>query len=213
MNFPILFDRNSLNGYLLCFVHIPKTAGSSFTDVLITVIGQDKFRILLPDILHGLKEPDFDINHYNGISGHFPYEISELISKPVLFLTFLRDPLSRSLSHFKEFQRMNINDPWIKKSENYHYYEQMGQMTFEDFVEHPFFGEQISNLETRTLGLLIDHPIHQLKEVMPINKAEDRFFSLELAKERLEQFAFIGIQEKFQESLDIFSYQFGIQPV
>jgi len=213
MNPHILFDHNSLNRYLLCFVHIPKTAGSSFTDVLITVIGQDKFRTLFPDILSGFKEADFDINTYNGISGHFPYEIRKLISKPALFLTFLRDPLSRSLSHFNQFQRMNLDDPLIQRSENYHYYEQVGQMTFEDFIEHPFFGEQISNLETRMLGLLIDHPIHQLKEVMPINEAEDRFFSLELAKERLEQFTFIGIQEKFQESLDIFSYQFGTRPI
>lgn len=213
MDLYTLFNHNSLNRYLLCFVHIPKTAGSSFTDVLIRAIGQNNFRILFPDILSGFKEPDFDINTYNGISGHFPYEIRKLISKPALFLTFLRDPLSRSLSHFNQFQRMNLDDPLIHRSENYHYYEQVGQMTFGDFVEHPFFGKEISNLQTRMLGLLIDHPIHQLKEMMPINQAEDRFFSLELAKARIEQFAFVGIQEKFQESLDLFSYQFGTRPV
>lgn len=213
MSLPILFSHNSLNEYLLCFIHIPKTAGSSFTDILITLIGQDKFRILFPDILNGLKEPDFDINTYNGISGHFPCEISKLISKPTLFLTFLRDPVSRSLSHFKQFQRMNLNEPWIKKSENYHFYQEVRQMSFIDFVEHPFFGVELTNLQTRMLGLLIDHPIHQLKEMMPTNKAEDRFYSLELAKERLERFTFIGIQEKFQESLGIFSYQFGTRPV
>lgn len=207
------FDRNSLHRYLLCFVHIPKTAGSSFTDVLIKIIGQEKYRIILPEILHGSNEPDFDINTCNGISGHFPYEISKLISKPVLFLTFLRHPLSRIVSHFDQFQRIDLDHPSIQKSENYHYYEQVRQMTFEDFVEHPFFRTEVSNLQTRMLGLFIDRPIHQLKDVMPIDKAEDRFFSVELAKERLEQCTFFGLQENFQESLEIFSYQFGTYPV
>jgi Sulfotransferase family len=207
------FDRNSLHRYLLCFVHIPKTAGTSFTNVLIKIIGQKKYRIILPEILHGDKEPDFDINTCSGISGHFSYEISKLILKPVLFLTFLRHPLSRIVSHFDQFQRIDLDHPSIQQSENYHYYEKVHQMTFEDFVEHRFFRTEVSNLQTRMLGLFIDRPIHQLKDVMPIDKAEDRFFSVELAKERLEQFTFFGLQEKFQESLDIFSYQFGIDPV
>lgn len=209
----LLFSKDMLQKHQLCFVHIPKTAGSSFTNILIRTIGQTRFRIVFPDILHGVEEPDFDINTYSGISGHFPYEIKNLMLKPALFLTFLREPLSRSFSHFNQFQRMSLDNLFVKRSKNYHYYEQVNKMTFEEFIEHPFFGEEISNLQTRMLGLFINHPIHQLKQVMPIAKADDRFFSLELAKERLEQFAFVGIQEKFQESLDIFCYQFGIRPV
>lgn len=213
MTLPPRLGHNSLNEYLLCFVHIPKTAGSSFTNVLITLIGQDKFRVLLPDILQGFKKVDFDINSYNGISGHFPYEISKLISKPILLLTFLRDPVSRSLSHYKQLQRMNLDDPWIHKSKNYRFYKQLHQMSFSDFIEHPFFRIEVANLQTRMLGLLIEHPIRQLRDVMPMDKSSDRSFSVELAKERLEEFSFLGLQEKFRESMELFSYQFGTYPI
>lgn len=49
--------------------------------------------------------------------------------------------------------------------------------------------------------------------MMPIGTADDRFFSVELAKERLEEFMFFGLQERFQESMDLFSYQFGASPI
>jgi len=210
MNSLARINHQALSEYLLSFIHIPKTAGTSFTEVLMKVVGTTRFRVLYPSVLHGLSEPNLDINSYVGISGHFPYEIARLIYKPALFITFLREPLSRALSQFREYGRMDLEDPLIRRSENRAFFEQVRRMKFHEFIGHSFFEQLNSNLQTRMLGLVINEPVLHLRDLFPMDKSSTRSFSLELAKERLEKFVFFGIQERFQESLDLFSFQFDV---
>lgn len=207
-----VFSNDLLQDHQLCFIHIPKTAGTSFTDVLYSIVGREKLLQIFPEVLAGYQKPDYDINDFACLAGHFPFEIYKLINKTPLFLTFLREPIARSVSSFQQYRRVNVDAPFIKQLPGYAAYQQLDSMTLEDFIHHPLFTDAINNLQTRMLGLSIHSKVRSLTD-LHLKISNDRNFSLELAKERIEQFMFVGIQEEFQMSLEIATYQFGLFPL
>jgi len=168
--------------------------------------------MITPEMLDGPEVPEIDLNEYGGVSGHFAYEVDKLFTKSVHYLTFLRDPTARTVSQYKQFRRIDLTSPYIQQSGNLTHYRDVQAMSLDDYVNDPFFQNDFQNLQTRMLGLLIDRPIKQLRDTRPLDRDEDRNYSLELAKERLRRFAYFGLQEYFRESLELFAFQFNCPP-
>ncbi len=83
---------------------MPKTAGVAFTSTLAEGIAPERrllqvrnYRLLLP-VLDSL--PDLDL-----LAGHLPLAIAPLLRRPSRTITFLRDPLERTLSAFRHIER------------------------------------------------------------------------------------------------------------
>lgn len=102
---------------LIYFLHIPKTAGTSFTYFLEQLV--DKSRI------YPLKawdsEQDFktraegtDWEQYSLISGHYTNALVDFLPPDAQIVTILRDPVERLISHFHHL----LNDPY-----ELHYYD------------------------------------------------------------------------------------------
>lgn len=88
-------------GDRVVFVHIPKTAGTTFNTILEPFLSGlprcPEYR--LPRL--SSLEPD-KLRQYQVFSGHFPYAIFSEILFPQGFigLTFLREPIARTISNF-----------------------------------------------------------------------------------------------------------------
>jgi len=101
------------------FVHIPKTAGTTFRDNVINKIYGDRAlfdktcKIDVPTkhkwILQNRRLYDFDVTNlpknyanYDVIHSHFLLEKYKHLNRP--FVTFLRDPVERIISHYFFYQ-------------------------------------------------------------------------------------------------------------
>lgn len=162
--------------HLLVFIHIPKTAGTSFRVGLEKVISQEKFAYDYGAdgylTSHFIRELIYKENNFlktkqqistAGISilaGHF--HASKYLSDfaECSFCTFLRDPIQRTISEYKH----------LVKHEGY-------QESLESFASNA----EYRNRQSQLLALL---PLHKI--------------------------GFLGITERYAESLNLFRLQFEV---
>ena len=194
----------------LYFLHIPKTAGTSFSSFLENYFREDEIFAghLLPDLFEEEKER---LSKYKLFRGHFWGGLSTYVGHDLKTLTMLRDPVECTISYFAHVQR----DPGSYRhkkvvSENW---------SVLDFVMDEETNWDIVN--TETLFLAVDLDYSQLKadpegygrRVVKeyAQRGNDREI-LALAKERLESMAFVGITERMKESIELLCYQESWQP-
>lgn len=170
------------------FLHIPKTAGTSFRNMIFRSIDQ---KYIFPNF------EDFGKNegHYYSLddfenflarnkrkiyfySGHYPMLAGSNLPQDVHYYVFLREPISRTISNLHHFQ--------IKYPENKHL---ALSEVFDKYQSH------LVNLQTRFLAF--SKPEHLNHYYGPIISEE----FLEMAKENLRNCHFIGITERFSESI------------
>lgn len=118
-------------------VHIMKTAGTSFFDGLQRASQGGGIWInydVLAMLPHGVRSST------PIIAGHFPYEARKLIGMDRKYLTVLRDPRERTLSHFHNIW----NTPDV--------INEVGELSLEDFLWNERWAGLASNYQTRQLG-------------------------------------------------------------
>jgi hypothetical protein len=88
------------------FMHIPKTAGTTLRDIVDAQFGRKNVltyynqnsRQLLDGLYAILKMND----NYRAIIGHFSFGLHEKLEQPLTYITFLRHPVARTISQYKE---------------------------------------------------------------------------------------------------------------
>jgi hypothetical protein len=194
---------------LLIFVHIPKTAGSTFRKICTRQFRKSekidlgmrirKGRPLIHDnktfysLVQGLLK-DLPSNLKSKLAlvfqGHMAYGLHEFFPQPASYITFLRDPVKRVISHYLHTLR----------SPTYIDREYLLRVGFEGYVTDEQFREAVDNVQTRLLCGEGGVP----KEGQLTQK------DLAKAKERLRNnFAFVGITERFDESLVLAKRELG----
>jgi hypothetical protein len=182
----------------IAFVHINKTAGTTFTEYL-------RNHFLAPS---AVAPPFFGDYEQIGIKdstrelywGHFPFAQFAAQRPDAIFITFLRDPVERVISQYRSLHNpANLSGGWAKviSAPARRALEFAQQATFEEFAfsDEPFIVGHLQDLQTRFLSSFADvsHP---------------EFLSSAMAN--LERkLLFFGTTETFARSIQLFQYQLG----
>ncbi|MCB0630654.1 MAG: sulfotransferase family 2 domain-containing protein [Saprospiraceae bacterium] len=180
------------------FVHIPKTAGTSFRNMLYRVIDPEVTYPNLRDlaIYEGhYPRPEQLEDYLSGIgrdifflAGHYPFAMGGLLAKVPDYYVFLRDPLARTISNLLHFQR---NEP-----------DCMGLDLFQIF---DLYRKHLQNFQVR---YLCDPSLTDFDTFYHAERVTEK--SLEQAKDHLSRCAFIGLTEEFSTSVRLAEKLLGI---
>ena len=129
------------DGQPLYFLHIPKTAGTSVSDWLKRRF--DDAEVCPPVLLDDLiaLAPD-ELPRYALFCGHFHQYLPSLLGKPLRTVTVLRDPVSRTFSHWRHIVRV-AEDP---------FHARIREQTFDAFVADDANRVIIENYQARHLA-------------------------------------------------------------
>lgn len=188
----------------LYFLHIPKTGGTTFQTFLVSHFVDEN---VCPAHLWNqlLKLSPTQIEQYSLIRGHFYSYLFRYISCPLRYLTLLRDPAERAISHYGHIMR---------HPDHYLHLRARELNDFGAYLRDPILATTVTNFQVRSLTF--DHdPVaiastlsvdelaaldleRQLEASTPRKADEDM---LELAKHRLSQMCFVGISERMDDSI------------
>jgi len=177
----------------IVFLHIPKTAGMSLRGLFIKNYRTGKHfntelkRLTASDwdrCLARIKNiPGDELNQYQVFKGHMQFGLHEILPSPVEYITFLRNPVKRILSHYKMLCRNKIipSDPIIDLSKSDW-----------NLTSYPELCYSLDNGQTRAMaGVDPDLPFGACTEK-----------HLQMALENMERhFKFVGLTEQFNLSL------------
>lgn len=203
------------NGFF--FIHIPKTAGTSFINILDSTTHLNK---IFPCQLWKEVNEEMvkDTTQYDLLRGHFGGGSYKLLSRPNLHkLTILRHPKSLSISTFHFIKR--------EKNTAVHDLVKDKKMDLKAFLEEPLTAQKINNRMVRHLSFdLQKDPSAQelflsrqsVKVVSKWIKAPKRITNkqrLIRAQKALDECSWFGLQERFDESMQLFAYTFNLPPI
>src|SRR5579871_3845440 len=121
------------------FIHIPKTAGSSFSSALAHHAGEAKRFMTVYDFANF---GDYLMTR-RFIWGHIPFFIFEIETIDRLLFTVLRDPEHRVISNYR----------YILASSHYaHDYVAYRNLSLAQCFDHPKIRIELSNFQTKMLG-------------------------------------------------------------
>jgi hypothetical protein len=161
------------NKYL--FVHVMKTGGTSFADVIkANFPSSERYP---GDVLKGEANPfrqmeaylyvpgilrivETDPEKYRIICGHVPYAFRSLLSSEYVALTVLRDPVTRTISYLKHCRRYHkehmglpleqiYEDDWFHASFIANYQTKLFSMSPEETLAETRFGDYAPELPPR----------------------------------------------------------------
>lgn len=180
--------KSSSDSFRILFIHIMKTAGTSFRRMLQEELGSenifpsDRNLEKLPNGWYLLPEKILEsynlLPKHKVLIGHFPASIINKLPNKYSAAVFLRDPLQRSLSTIKHHSNLQNKSPEYLIND-------------QDFLER-----YIKNYQTKILGmdLVVDPNLcYEIDEKILTN-----------ALARINQFEFVGITEKYEESCRVF---------
>jgi hypothetical protein len=88
---------------LLIFLHLPRTAGTTFASILRRLYGPDAVLELYgagPEEGWDALAPEAAAR-IRVVTGHFAFGVHERLPQPSRYITFLRDPVDRVISHYR----------------------------------------------------------------------------------------------------------------
>ncbi len=181
----------------LLFIHCPKTAGTTFFTLLSAHYPPVQiYRSQVGRLQDALQEHGWEsVAKYRLMRAHFDYSITRTFPRRPVCVTMLRDPVERIISYYEH----------VKRATNHKHHRTVveANMSLRDFIDPPLAPSDTCNFQVRQLAGAIRGPGQRLSSST----------LLEIAKVRLDEFAFFGIAERFDESLALLHHTFGWQPV
>jgi hypothetical protein len=186
---------------LVIFLHVPKTAGSTLRRI---IERQHDASMILP-----LYESDFgeelaaippqELDRLRIVMGHFYFGAHAYLSRASTYITLLRDPIERVISHYH----------YAQGAPSHYFHRSACTLSLKEFVKHC---ATMSSASGTSLGYCSDNDqTRQLAGecgVPSFGTSADEM--LTLAKRHLtEHFAVVGTTEEFDRSLILMSQRLG----
>jgi hypothetical protein len=173
---------------LVAFVHVPKTAGATVTSMLMSAYSRQEVRNAGNYLRHPETTPaKIARTRWRGARvavGHIPYGLFRRnLPRDTRYMTFLRDPIDRVPSHYYA----HIERKSVASS------------SLEEALESGM--PEVNNLATRFL----------CGDPSPLGDLDAS--ALDGAKANLREFAFVGMQERFEESIALLQRALDLGPV
>ncbi len=177
------------------FLHIPKCAGTTLTEEIIKKRFGSEQLIVFYDygtevlIARLKKMPTHQKEQIRCIAGHFAFGVHQLLPQPVTYITMLRKPVDRVISHF-----------YFAKNNKDHYLHDIihsNDLALKDYVER-LENIEMDNGQTRILaGIGWGAKFGECDENI-----------LDKAIKNLERhFSVVGVSERFNDFLQLINYQ------
>lgn len=199
MNGNKFINNKASENEVIIFQHIPKTAGTTLRYIIQYQFAPGAICELYGDAgshserVNKLKNlTKTERKKIEIINTHLGFGIHEYLSQPYTYITFLRDPVDRVISMYYYYQK--TKNPLFQ------------HLSLKEFVEsYP----AVQNGMTKNFsGVTLKRQLlpEEAKDKVPFT-AEN----LELAKHNLQtQFKFVGISERFDESLILLQRILGL---
>jgi hypothetical protein len=175
---------------LLIFLHIPKTAGSTLLRILENQYGPQRVRKLY-DSTFGDEVATLsteELNWTRVIAGHFYFGVHARLPGKSRYLTFLREPVARVLSHYE----------FVRRRPEHYLHEAALSLSLAEYVR--FCGDaEPNNDQTRLLA----------GAEMASSDGTCSPPMLAAAKRNLDLHAAVGLTEAFDASLVLMRRTFG----
>ncbi|MGF1535242.1 MAG: sulfotransferase family 2 domain-containing protein [Elainellaceae cyanobacterium] len=180
----------------LCFIHIPKTAGTTLTSILDSKFDRDK--ICPEHRLIELHEYSAEqIAGYRLFRGHFSYDIGLILPRSPHLVTMLRDPVERVISAYEFMKTCIIIHPQAAATQH-----KARTLPLKDYICDPNVSGVV-NAQARQLAG---------RAWRGAARSAHRDW-LDAARAHLEDFAFVGLTEQFDDSMALLNYTFGWSPL
>lgn len=176
---------------VMIFLHVPKTAGTTFRRLIEQrYAAEETFSFTdFGDIARFRNLSQLVRDNYRCVQGHLMFGVHEHLSRPATYLTFLREPVDRTVSAYYYI----LGDPY----HNLHDRFVRNGLSFREIVEHD--PELLRDSAQVRLLAGIDVPFGGVTRE-----------HLEVAKANIEQhFPVVGLLERFDESLLLMAQEFG----
>jgi hypothetical protein len=201
------------------FLHISKTAGTSLRQYISSHFDPDETFpfYLLGEIQHATPPVRRNFAYYEG---HFSYDFMRWVHGADLnTLTMLREPMEQVLSLYSFLPTASARVPSLIPDED-NEIERMRTMSVDEYFRRtkddvPFF---FTNMQTQYIAskrIFAHAPwiSEAFEKALPPYRPEELEPDLAEAKRRLSRFAFVGLTERFRDSIALLSYTFGWMPV
>jgi hypothetical protein len=193
---------------VLLYIHIPKTGGTSLISIL---DAQFPDKEVFP--LHSTAGENYywalsrkELQRFRFVRGHYrfgPYDrdiYKHIVQNPIR-ITMVREPIQRTISGYRHILRT--------PGHRWHASIVSSASKLRDFLTDPKYSLQVSNLQTRVI--IGAYPARASGLARPQNTSDEAL--VVFAKQLLEQHAFVGLMERFEESVQLLMYTFGWAPV
>ncbi|MGB1206214.1 MAG: sulfotransferase family 2 domain-containing protein [Chitinophagales bacterium] len=159
------------------FMHIPKTAGTTLSNIIKREYKESDIGMAYPRKTDMSKfDTLFAEKQFKIVLGHYKFGFHQLAKDNFVYVTFLRNPVKRTISHYKHFVKQTHRKHLLEKYTN-----------LEAFATSPWG----SNFQTKYFAGLQEEAF-----------LEQQDKALQMAKQNLKQhIECLGITEKFDESL------------
>jgi hypothetical protein len=207
---------NSMTDDTFFFMHIPKTAGTSLRALLEQRFNKNEIcPISYVTEFQNTPDPTAYLKQYRFIRGHLPYDyIRRLLGYDPITLTMLRHPVDRLVSNWAFFQELVIPEGLVPPK----YMMRARTLSLEEFVaeivayQQPGTASKMGNIQTIQLGA-DTQTLYSKEDSEDVVLQHSSEIDLACAKQVLPTFAWVGLTERYEDSLALMAYTFGWWPV
>jgi len=181
----------------LIFLHIPKTAGSTFHMILNKRYKSDEIKNLFgsrysePEIKNFIETPVESKKNIRLLKGHMPYGMHNYLPQESKYISVIRNPIERVISQYYYIKKNNYNP--------LHNLVEKDGMSISEFVSSGI-SVGMNNGHCRFLnGDLDEYKFNQCDDIL-----------LDRVKENITtNFIWLGLTERFDESILVLSILLG----
>ncbi len=189
----MLFIPKNKSSEIIFFIHIPKTAGATMRDII-----EREFKRSSIYRVNGPKAEidkfiNFSIkkrNSFQIVRGHMEFGLHSYVSKPYKYVTILREPVARIISHYF----------YVKRTPSHYLHEKVVKhnMSLKEYALSDL-SHELDNGQTRLIAGA---------EEIPVGECD--LSTLNVAKTNLKkEFTVVGLTENFEETLMLFKQKLG----